>query len=100
MIDVCYQVWHSNVMKPPAAVDMRVHIAEDDETGRWYIVQSDVPGLRLEADDAVSLIRRIELAAPELAEANASEIERLHGIVPGSSVRIVPVFDSPIQIAA
>ncbi len=79
---------------------MHVHIAEDDETGRWYIVTSDVPGLRLEADDAVSLIRRIELAAPDLAEANAAEIERLHGIAPGSAIRIVPVFDSPIQLAA
>ena len=84
--------------QPPAV--MRVHIAEDAESGRWYIVQSDIPGLRLEAGDAVSLIRRIELAAPELAEANAAEIERLYGIPAGNAVRIVPVFDSPIQIAA
>lgn len=79
---------------------MRVHIAEDEESGRWFITESDVPGLRLEGPDAASLIRRIELAAPELAEANAEEIERLHGIAPGSPIRIVPVFDSPIRLAA
>lgn len=87
-------------MSRRAEAVMHVHIAEDGESGRWYIVESDIPGLRLEADDAVSLIRRIEMAAPELAEANAAEIERLHGIAPGGAVRIVPVFDSPIQLAA
>jgi len=79
---------------------LTVRIAEDAETGRWYVVESDVPGLRLEGHDAVSLIRRIELATPELVEANAEEIAARHGIAPGSIIRIVPVFDTPIELAA
>jgi hypothetical protein len=54
--------------------ELNVHLACDEETGRWYIAQSDIPGLRLEADDAFKLMDRIKEAAPELIELNLGEI--------------------------
>jgi hypothetical protein len=79
---------------------LAIHIARCDETGRWYVADSDVPGLRLEAEDAPSLIRRIELAAPEMLDLNAAEVETRFGIKPGDAVRLTPVFDTPLQLAA
>ncbi len=55
-------------------IELEVHLAKDDETGRWYVSESQVPGLRVEADSAADLIRTIELVAPELIELNALEI--------------------------
>jgi len=81
----------------PNRIELDVHLARDPETGRWYVAESDIPGLWLEADDPIALIERISVAAPELIELNA----------PGASVtdrasarhRIRPVFDSPLELA-
>lgn len=81
-------------------VELRVHLAFDAEARRWYIADSDVPGLALEADDPVALLRRIEQAAPEMIELNAEEVARRFGLQPGGRVQLTPVFDSPIELAA
>lgn len=77
-----------------------VHIAFDVDASRWYIVESDVPGLWLEGDDAAQLISKIERAAPELIEANAEEVRARFGIAKGDAVMLTPVFDSPLSLAA
>jgi hypothetical protein len=89
--------------------ELTVHLARDDETGRWYIAESDIPGLWLEADDPIALIERIKLAAPEMIELNEAEIiascrsrakTRKPWAVTGlprPSIR--PVFDSPLELA-
>jgi hypothetical protein len=55
-------------------IELEVHLARDEGTGRWYIASSDLPGLRLEADTAPDLIREIENVAPDLIELNYDEI--------------------------
>ena len=52
------------------------------------------------AVDAPRLIRKILVAAPELLELNAIEAQALYGVKPGAAVRLTPVFDSPLAIAA
>jgi hypothetical protein len=55
-------------------IELKVHLAQDDETRLWYVAQSEVPGLRLEADSVHELIRKVEQAAPELVDLNRAEI--------------------------
>ena len=84
-------------------IELKVHIARDEETDRWYIAQSDIPGLRLEADTADELVSRIVQASPELISLNEKEIvarfegaRRTNGRPPLS---VLPIFDSPVQLA-
>ena len=93
---VCYLM----AMADKKPVELKVHVACDSETGRWYVSESEVPGLNLDAIDAPRLIRKIMVAAPELLELNAAEVQKLYGILPGAAVRLTPVFDSPLAIAA
>lgn len=89
----------------PKLVELKVHLAEDEETGRWYIAESDIPGLRVEAATAGELIRKVEEIAPELIELNVAEILQNAGIkaakptAPKPSLGIKPVFDSPMAVA-
>ena len=87
-------------MNVQATNELTVHLAHDDQTGRWYVAESEVPGLRLEASDPATLIRRIQKAAPELIELNACEIEAQYGVKSGQEIKLIPVFDSPLQLAA
>jgi hypothetical protein len=43
------------VAKP---IELKVHLAQDGETCLWYVAQSDVPGLRLEAETVHELMRK------------------------------------------
>jgi len=90
--------------------ELKVHIACDDETGRWYVAESDVPGLRLEDADPAKLIARIEMAVPELVELNLDEIVEScrarkpeayakHSEVEWKRPAWRPVFDSPFRPA-
>lgn len=90
--------------------ELKVHIACDEETGRWYVAESDVPGLRLEDADPLKLIARIELAVPELVELNLDEIveacralrpdtHKSHSDVEWKRPAVRPVFDSPLRPA-
>lgn len=89
--------------------ELKVHLAQDEETGRWYIAESDIPGLWLEADDPMALIQRIQEAAPELIELNQKEIlsacaaraenRRPSRTNPAPRPAIRPVFDSPLELA-
>jgi hypothetical protein len=81
-------------------IDLCIHLAFDAEARRWYVAETDVPGLCLEADDPASLIRKIEAAAPEPIELNGEEVERRFGLKRGDRMRLTPVLDSPIEPAA
>lgn len=81
-------------------IDLDVHLARDAETGRWYVARSDVPGLWLEADSAAALLTRVEQAGPEMIALNMAEI--VARAVPAGGrpvVRVLPVFDSPLEPA-
>lgn len=89
--------------------ELKVHLACDEETGRWYIAESDIPGLWLEADDPLALIARIQKAAPELIELNEAEIvaacrakavgKRSARSAHTARPTIMPVFDNPLTLA-
>lgn len=78
-------------------IELKIHLAFDDEASVWYVAQSDIPGLRLEADDPADLVRRIEECAPEMLALNRSEILRAHrNRLEEKSVKLV--FDSPVRL--
>lgn len=89
--------------------ELKVHLACDEQTGRWYVAESDIPGLWLEADNPVALIERIQTAAPELIELNIEEILAARGETETSASTprdrqsfrpsLRPVFDSPLALA-
>lgn len=88
----------------PKTIELKVHIAQDEESGCWYIAASDIPGLRVEADTVHDLIRRIEDVAPDLIELNCAEILASFGkskklAAHRPPVSILPVFDSPLAVA-
>ena len=61
------------------AIELTVHLAQDAETRLWYVADSQVPGLRLEAESVHELIRKVADAAPELVDVNRAKIAaRLH----------------------
>lgn len=90
--------------------DLNVHLARDEESGWWYVGESDIPGLVLEAETAAELMRKIELAAPEMIQLNLAEIVAVHleGEA-GHSAEAAPthrtwayrpIFDSPLAACA
>lgn len=91
-----------SVAKP---IELTVHLARDDETGLWYIAQSDIPGLRVEAETVHELMRKVEDVAPDLIELNVEEILAARTMrvprrkAPRPKVSIRPVFDSPMAVA-
>ena len=100
MVAKPFSGWHINCMSQTAKNELHIHLAADEATGRWYVADSELPGLRLEAADPARLIRRIIAAAPELLVLNAKEIEARFGMSPGEAVKLTPVFDSPLPLAA
>jgi hypothetical protein len=82
----------------PTVVELKVHLAYDDEADVWYVAASDIPGLRLEADNPQHLIDRIQQCAVELICLNEAEIlDRQRG-QEKPPVAVRPVFDSPLQL--
>ena len=79
-------------------IELKVHLAFDDEAEIWYVAKSDIPGLRLEASDPLELVRRISETAGELVELNEGEVLRKQAGRP--TVRFTPVFDSSLPVAA
>ena len=83
-------------------VDLQVHIARDSETGRWFISESDIPGLWLEATSPGELLQKIAAAAPEMIELNAGEIRMARGgpATPHQlRATVRPVFHSSLDLA-
>ena len=83
-----------------ATIELKVHLARDEATGRWYIAESELPGLRLEADTVHDLIRQIEEVAPELIELNFEEISARFSGGERVPVSIRPLIDTPLAIAS
>lgn len=87
-------------MTAPNVIELNVHLAYDDEAEVWYVAESDIPGLSLEADNPQRLIERIEKCACELIQLNAEEIaQRYAPRKKMAPVAVRPVFDSPLQLA-
>lgn len=80
-------------------IELKVHLAHDEEAGVWFVAESDIPGLRLEADNPIDLMRRIAECAGELIELNEAEIIKNHVHKTRPSVSLMPVFDSPLDVA-
>ncbi len=51
-------------------INFKVNCAWDDEAGVWYIAESNVPGLAVEAPNEEAMIEEILAAIPELLMAN------------------------------
>lgn len=49
-----------------------VFAAWDHDARVWYVRDSSVPGLSLEADSVEGLVRKLEVAVPELAALNSN----------------------------
>lgn len=81
-------------------IELKVHLAFDDEAKVWYIAESDIPGLRLESEDPMDLVRRISECAAELVELNEDEVLREHAKKNRKAVRFTPVFDNSLPVAA
>lgn len=83
-------------------IQLKVHIAFDEEVNVWYIAESDIPGLRLEADDPMELVRRVSESVAELVELNCAEVVASHHRKKKAarSVSFTPVFDSPLPALA
>ncbi len=76
-----------------------LHAAYDPETGVWYTLDCDVPGLVTEGETLERLRDRAAAVMPELLADNASEIapERRDG---PHALRLVAFHESTIPIAA
>lgn len=81
-------------------IELKVHLAFDPEASVWYIAESDIPGLRLEADDPMDLVRRISESAGELLNLNQSEVLERHQSKARRAIRFTPIFDSSLPVAA
>lgn len=81
-------------------IELKVHLAFDKEANVWYIAESDIPGLRLEADDPMELVKRIGESAAELIELNEGEVLRKQAKKDRPSVRFTPVFDNSLPVPA
>lgn len=80
-------------------IELKVHLAYDEDADRWYVAASDVPGLRLEAESPYVLMERVAAAAGELIELNEGEIIKKRVRRDRPAVAWKPVFDSPLQLA-
>jgi predicted RNase H-like HicB family nuclease len=49
-----------------------IRAEHDDETGYWFVSDSDVPGLVTEAPTRDALLAKLRVMVPELLELNAS----------------------------
>jgi hypothetical protein len=86
-------------MTTATVIELNVHLAYDEEAKVWYVAESDIPGLSLEAANPQRLIERIEQCACELIELNQEEIEARFAPKKERTVAVRPVFDSPLQLA-
>jgi hypothetical protein len=54
----------------------------DDEASVWYVYESSVPGLSLEAENRDLLVDKVEAAIPELLELNKHDHQDGSGSIP------------------
>jgi hypothetical protein len=100
-----------NMAKP---VELEVHLAFDAEAAVWYVAKTEIPGLSLEAETPMELLRRIVECAPELIELNSGQVAEVVDVRSASGAKrgkrtgtrrartpiaVRPVFDSPYQLA-
>ncbi len=45
----------------------------DDEARVWYVAESDVPGLAVEAETSEAMLRKLEAVVPELLALNGTD---------------------------
>lgn len=45
----------------------------DDEARVWYVAESDVPGLAVEAETPEAMLRKLEAVVPELLALNGAD---------------------------
>jgi hypothetical protein len=59
----------------PMTEPFRIICRYDDEAHVWYVAESDIPGVCLDAPTIEQLKAKLRLAAPEMAELNAHAID-------------------------
>lgn len=92
----------------PKKIELKVHLAFDEEARVWYVAHSDIPGLSLEAATASALVERVEACAAEMIDLNLAKIIEANDPVPAAKaprhrkrqgMTWLPVFDSPMELA-
>lgn len=75
-----------------------IEIDYDPECQRWYVAETELPGLILEDADPGRLVSRLVIAAPELLELNAVYPD--NGVLAHDqgAFSIVPTFRTPISL--
>jgi len=86
----------------PAQIELAIHLAYDDEADIWYVAETDIPGLILEAETSQALIERLIAAAPEMIALNLAEIlqSKVGTSMARPKIALRPVFDSPLELAS
>jgi hypothetical protein len=88
-------------LKVREKIELKIHLAYDPEASVWYVAESDIPGLNLEAEDPAQLMRKIADCAGEMIELNAAEIISSHNDrKERPMVTFRPVFDSAVPVPA
>ncbi|RYF11832.1 MAG: DUF1902 domain-containing protein [Oxalobacteraceae bacterium] len=91
--------WLRQLRGEAQPVELKVHLAFDEEASVWYVAHSDIPGLHLEAETPDELVRRIAECAPEMIELNQDELIRKH-YPSRDALRVRPVFDSAFSLGS
>lgn len=76
---------------------LRVFVSHDAENAVWFVVESDIPGLNVEAASLDALVEAVSDLAPELISANLAGRQHDLGEVALSIRHLVTV--KPLQAA-
>lgn len=78
-------------------LSFRVFVSHDADNAVWFVVESDIPGLNVEAPSLDALVDAITDLAPELISANVADRDRAVREIPISIRHLVTV--KPLQAA-
>lgn len=76
---------------------LRVFVSHDAENAVWFVAESDIPGLNVEAASLDALVEAVSDVAPELISANLAGRQQDLGEVALSIRHLVTV--KPLQAA-
>jgi len=82
-----------------AAHEFRITINFDIEVKKWYVENTEMPGLYLEDAHPGQLLDRLTVAANDLLKAGDGDYAKNLCIAQGDTVRLIPVYQA-VDVAA
>ena len=82
-----------------AAHEFRITINFDVEANKWYVENTEMPGLYLEDAHPGQLLDRLTAAANDLLQAGDGDYAKGLCIAQGDTVRLIPVYQA-VDVAA